>query len=119
MLQNLTCVTAGCDQCGQDCFDDWDYLPHWPTEAAALADLANQGWQITGKRLVCRDCASVLACQTHGHQFGSWRDCGCKQRISDHSARPDGLCGAQWRNCQRCEHAEERPARVDDDQGVA
>jgi hypothetical protein len=119
MLQTFTCVTAGCDQCGQDCFDDWDCLPHWPTEAAALADLATQGWQVTGARLVCRDCAAVLACQTHGHQFGSRRDCGCEQRISDHSARPDESCGAQWRICQRCEHAEERPAPVADDQGVA
>ena len=48
MLQTYPCVTAGCDQCGQDCFGDWDYLPHWPTETAALTELANQGWQVTG-----------------------------------------------------------------------
>jgi hypothetical protein len=109
MLQTLTCVTAGCDQCGQDCFGDWDYQPHWPTEAAALADLATEGWQVTGARLVCRCCVAVLACQIHGHQFGSWRDCGCEQRILDHRACPDGSCGVQWRTCERCEHAEERP----------
>jgi hypothetical protein len=118
MLQTHPCVTARCDQCGQDCFDDWDYLPHWPTEAAALVDLATQGWRVTGRRLVCWRCAAVLACQAHGHEFGSWRDCGCEQRISDHTARPDGSCAEQWRTCQRCDHAEECPA-PGDGRGVA
>jgi hypothetical protein len=113
MLQTLTCVTAGCDQCGQDCWGDWDYQPHWPTETAALADLATEGWQVTGARLVCRHCVAVLACQTHGHLFCSWRDCGCEQRILDYSARPDGDCAMQRRTCERCEHAEDRPGTSD------
>jgi hypothetical protein len=110
MLQTRTCVTAGCDQCGQDCFDDWDFEPHWPTETAALTDLANQGWQVTGARLVCRGCAAVLACRAHGHEFSSWRGCLCGQSIPAHSTDPGHSCGVQRRSCDRCGHAEEQPA---------
>lgn len=119
MLQTHSCVTAGCDQCGQDCFDDRDYQPHWPTEAAALAELATAGWQVSGARLVCRHCAAVLACRTNGHQFSSWRDCLCGRSIPGHPGGPDASCAVQWRWCERCGHAEDRPAPTGDGPGVA
>jgi hypothetical protein len=118
MLSTRTCMTAGCDQCGQDCFDDADFEPHWPINTAALTDLANLGWQVNGTRLTCRGCVAVMACQAHGHPFSAWWECGCEQRIVDHPAGPGGQCAMQWRSCQRCEHHEQRPVRGDG-QGVA
>jgi hypothetical protein len=116
MLQTHPCVTARCDQCGQDCFDDWDYQPHWPTETAALTDLATQGWRVSGRRLVCWRCAAVLACQAHGHQFSPWRACLGGHSIPAHSthfAHHDEVCAVQYRSCERCGHTEEQPVPGD------
>lgn len=110
MLQTHPCVTARCDQCGQDGSGHWDYQPHWPTEAAALADLADAGWQLTGSRLLCARCAALLACRTHGHEFSPWRACLCAQSVQAHPVHPDGSCGSQYRTCGRCDAGEERPS---------
>lgn len=80
-------------------FDDWDYQPHWPTEAAALADLADAGWQVTGPGLMCRRCAAALACHTSGREFSSCQACLCEQSIPDHSVDRDGSCRVQCRWC--------------------
>jgi hypothetical protein len=107
MLQTQPCVTADCDRCGQACWRDWDYQPHWPTETAALAELTTTGWRVTGTRLVCGECVAVLACQTHGHEFTPWQPCLWDPRLPGHPAHPrGGSCGLRYRSCERCGRCE-------------
>jgi hypothetical protein len=107
MLQTHPRVTAGYDQRGQDCWRDWDYQPHWPTQTAALAKLTTTGWQVTGARLVCPECVAVLACQTHGPEFTPWQVCLCDPRLPGHPVHPQGgSCGLWYRSCNRCGRCE-------------
>ncbi|MGH4017931.1 MAG: hypothetical protein ACRDT0_01530 [Pseudonocardiaceae bacterium] len=113
MLQTHACVSAGCDQCDQACWSDWDYQPHWDSETEALADLAGHGWRVEDgqpPRMLCRTCAVVVACEAAGHDFTDWQRCRCVQRLSKHPAGPGGVCGVQFRYCARCWLHESRPA---------
>ncbi|MGH3978053.1 MAG: hypothetical protein ACRDRZ_03465 [Pseudonocardiaceae bacterium] len=112
MLQTHACVTAGCDQCGQACWDDWEYRPHWDSESEALADLPGLDWQVDDgqpPRLLCPTCAAVATCEAAGHDFEGWRRCRCAQRVAGHTPGPGGVCGERVRYCHRCSEPESRP----------
>ncbi len=102
MLQVRTCVIVHCDQCGAACWDGRDYEPHWPTEEAALAEVAAEGWYVEDPRLLCPDCGAVLTCEAVGHEFTDWQPCRCEQRVAAHPPGPDGRCGVEFRHCERC-----------------
>lgn len=110
MFQTVTCVTAQCDHCHTKCWDGVDFAPHWPTRDSALRELAQDGWQMTGARMLCPGCTAVRTCQTQGHDLSTWRDCRCSQSIPAHTGGPGGTCGMHYRFCQRCDHHQERPA---------
>ncbi len=108
MWETHECVQAGCDQCGDRCWEDWDYRPHWPSEPAARTELAEQDWQLEGERMLCARCAALEACRTLGHQFSAWVACLCGPGGDRRCASPAGSCPAhRW--CERCWHFEEHP----------
>jgi len=96
-----TCWSLTCGICG----DGWrGELPHFASREDASAYAAATGWDVTGERMVCPDCAEVTACAAAGHRWGSWTPAG---------PFPYRTSGGTWqgrvRHCVTCSAADWDP----------
>jgi hypothetical protein len=101
MIRLHTCVSVGCDYCG-DPLGHPEFEAHYRSERAALAAATANRWRGgPDGRLVCPACAPVLRCEVEGHQFSAWRL----------PVLPGGLVAvSEYRYCRRCCELESRPA---------
>ncbi|TWP51249.1 hypothetical protein FKR81_16685 [Lentzea tibetensis] len=107
MLTTITCVVVTCDECGDN--NERDYIPHYTGESDAIEQLCVQGWRVLGDgTLACPVCVAKQTCQLNGHQWAPWRPCHCHGQVLRHVGTPNGLCGNEFRWCERCDHGEER-----------
>lgn len=69
-IQEHSCVTALCDDCG----DGWDEGPwHFDSRKELLKALASYDW-VVGDRILCRSCSDKADCAATGHQWDEWED---------------------------------------------
>jgi hypothetical protein len=109
MLQVHTCVSVGCDQCG-DSLGGPTCEAHYPTEDAVFDVAAAQGWRVgPDGRWWCSVCGPVLTCEAQGHQFTPWRPVlidTCQELVTrpgHAAAMADGHpASREYRYCRRC-----------------
>lgn len=118
MLTTITCVVATCDLCGDNA--ERDFVPHFTSETNALEQLVCEGWRVLdNEHLICRVCDAKRTCELKGHSWAPWRPCHCHGNVLRHVGTPNGLCGNEFRWCERCDHGEERPIGSTDTTAVA
>ena len=104
-IEHRQCATVRCDSCGNG-WDNYDFQPHYPDAAAALAGAADAGWRIqNGGQAVCRPCADRADCARHGHQWSDWLHCRCAGSIDLHQA----VGCLRFRYCNRCGAGDSEP----------
>ena len=103
-IRQTICYVAECDECGDDFYrhlDGYEGVPHYDTEAEALArivecgdDCAPERLHRHGDRVLCVMHAHIEDCARDGHRWSAWY-------------RPYN--GRQMRSCGHCHEAETRP----------
>ncbi|TCC33917.1 hypothetical protein E0H75_42445 [Kribbella capetownensis] len=112
-IHTHACIAVLCDGCGDAWWregDEFVGVPHYPTEAEAYDELANElGWRIEPGKQLCPDCSKDEDCARNGHLMTSWKTCWC--RANTDTAEP--TCDHLWRQCAHCGGAYERVTITD------
>lgn len=96
VIREVPCYMINCADCGDECWADLDYTPHFTSKADLYRSLfKDHGWT-HGRhgRWLCRSCTEEADCARDGHQWGEWRP---------HHQDVEVV----WRLCERCRDHDE------------
>lgn len=94
VIRAITCYTINCADCGENCWEDRDFTPHFTSENELRQRVSDYGWtHDPHDRWLCDRCTQAADCVRDGHQWGEWelspRDLGVVWRVCGHCGRAD------------------------------
>ena len=91
VIREITCYAISCADCGDDCWDECEFTPHFDSQAELYRRLfKDDGWTHgRHRRWLCRTCTAKADCGRDGHPWGEWRPSRIDREVA-------------WRHCDRC-----------------